>query len=156
MKDWLFQDENSIFNFRSTGILQRGGKLFVQREKDGAEYALPGGHVQHGETSEKAMVREFKEETHADILCNRLVWVEEVFWKWGAKAAHTIVFYYLISLKKETDIPDEFFESHKDNCNVVLEWVEIDDLENLTIYPAFIKEKIANISESIEHFITYE
>jgi len=155
-KDWLFSDENNICSYRTVGVLIRNNKILVQREKNGNEYALPGGHVKIGETSVQSLVREYKEETGADILCSRMIWVEETFWKWGEKNAHTIAFYYLISLKNETDIPDDYFESHKDNCNVFLEWVAIDDLNNLTIYPAFIKDKITNISENIEHFISYE
>ncbi|MCL2322414.1 MAG: NUDIX hydrolase [Oscillospiraceae bacterium] len=155
-KDWLFSDENSICNYRTTGVLLRNGKILVQRDKDGTEYALPGGHVKIGETSEEALIREYKEETGADILCSRLIWVEETFWKWGNKNAHTIAFYYLISLKNEADIPDNYFESHKDNCAVLLKWVTIDEMKGLVIYPTFIKEKIDNISKTIEHFVSYE
>jgi len=157
-KDWYFKDEDSICHFRTAGILIRDGKILVQREKDGNEYALPGGHVHMGETTEQSLVREYKEETGADIVCERLVWVEEVFWKWNDKAAHGIVFYYLITLKNNSNIPDEYFMSHKDNCNLILEWVSIEEMKKLTIYPAFIKEKIENISENenIEHFISYE
>jgi ADP-ribose pyrophosphatase YjhB (NUDIX family) len=156
-KDWLFSDENSICNYRTVGVLIRNNKILVQREKNGTEYALPGGHVIIGETSEQSLIREYKEETGADIICSRMIWVEETFWKWKGKNAHTIAFYYIISLKNESDIPDNYFESHKDNCNVLLEWVEIDKLKSLTIYPPFIKEKIKNISDNnIEHFISYE
>jgi len=152
-KDWLFSDENNVCHFRTAGILLRNNKILVQREKDSNEYALPGGHVYIGETSEKTLVREFKEETGADILCDRLAWVEEFFWKCGDKDAHGICFYYLISLKEESDIPDDYFESQKDNCEILLMWVSIDEMKKLTIYPEFIKEKIDNISENIEHMV---
>ncbi|MCL2488489.1 MAG: NUDIX domain-containing protein [Oscillospiraceae bacterium] len=152
IKDWLFSDERSICHFRAAGVLIRENNLLVQREKDGMEYALPGGHVMVGETSEQALVREFKEETGADILCDRLIWTEEVFWKWGEKNAHGIVFYYLISLRNPSDIPGDYFES-KDNCHVLFEWINLDKIEDLIIYPSFLKERINHIPGHTEHFI---
>ncbi|MDR1093504.1 MAG: NUDIX domain-containing protein [Clostridiales bacterium] len=155
-RDWLFSDERGVCSFRTAGVLIRGDKIFVQREKGGNEYALPGGHVKVGETSEEALIREYKEETGADIIVNRLVWVEEIFWTRGKKDAHTVAFYYLIKLKNDGDLPDHYFESHKDNCKVLLEWRTINEIKNLTIYPAFIKDKIESMSDSIEHFISKE
>lgn len=154
--DWLFQNENSICSYRTVGVLIRDNKILVQRDKDGTEYALPGGHVKIGETSEQSLIREYKEETGADIVCDRLIWVEETFWNWSGKDAHSLAFYYLISLKDDAAIPDDYFESHKDNCNVVLKWVTIDEMKKLTIYPAFLKDKVENISDHIEHFVSNE
>lgn len=155
--DWLFRNENYICNFRSVGVLIRDNKILVQRDKDGSEYALPGGHVKIGETSIEALNREYREETGAEIICERLIWVEECFWEWDKKQTNTIAFYYLISLRDKMDIPDNGeFVSQKDNCNVVLGWVSLDDLKSLTIYPSFLKEKIHDIDEYTEHFITKE
>jgi ADP-ribose pyrophosphatase YjhB (NUDIX family) len=155
--DWLFKGENYICNFRSVGVLIRNNKILVQRDKDGSEYALPGGHVKIGESSSDSIIREYKEETGADIICERLIWAEECFWEWNKKKTSTIAFYYLISLCNNTDIPDNGdFVSQKDNCNVVLGWVPFEELEELTIYPSFLKEKINDIGNSIEHFITRE
>jgi len=142
-------------DFRSVGVLVRENKILVQREKNGNEYALPGGNVQFGETSENALVRRYKAEIGADILCDRLIWVEELFWKWKNESAHGINFYYLISLKNDSDIADEPFDSCEDNHDVSFEWVAIEEIGNLVIYPNFIKEKIKNISGNIEHFINY-
>lgn len=155
-KDWLFSKENFICNFRAVGILLRGNKLLVQREKGGAEYALPGGHVKIGETAEQTLIREYKEETGADIICRRLAWVEEACWKWGEKDTHGIAFYYLVSLKNNSDIPDQYFESQKDNCNIILQWVTTEEIKQLKIYPAIVKDKIENLSENIEHFVRVE
>ena len=156
-KDWLFHDEDTVCNFRSVGVLIQNGKILIQREKNGTEYALPGGHVNVNETSEQAIIREYKEETGANISCKRLLWVEESFWKWDEKDAHTIAFYYLVSLSDATAIPDrgDFF-SQKDNCGIVLTWLPIEEVKNTNIYPAIIKGKIDNLSETIEHLVSNE
>lgn len=36
------------------GVLIRDGKILVQRDRDGHEYVLPGGHVKIGEILEDA------------------------------------------------------------------------------------------------------
>jgi len=154
--DWLFQDENSVCNFRVAGVLIRDGKILVQRDKGGDAYALPGGHVKKNETAQQSLIREYKEETNADIICNRLIWVEESFWKWGGRDTSTIAFYYLIALANDADIPGDYAVPQKDNDNVILEWVSLDDLEKLTIYPRFLAEKVRNIADSIEHFVSVE
>lgn len=155
-KDWLFHVGNNICNFRSVGVLVDGGKVLLQRDRDGNEYALPGGHVQIGETSEAALIREYKEETGADIVCRRLLWVEECFWQWGEKSTHTIAFYYWIALAAGSSISDVGeFVSQKDNCSVVLGWMPIAELKNLTVYPAFLPEKITDLNTSTEHLVTY-
>jgi len=153
-KDWNFIDDKAVCNFRSAGILVRNNKVLVQREKDGIEYAFPGGHVIVGETSEQSLKREYLEETGATINIEKLIWIEECFWNWGNKEAHTIAFYYLISLEESTAISDDYFASQKDNCNVVLEWVTVEKLKQLIFYPDFAKNKMQNLSGNIEHFIT--
>ncbi|MDF2922506.1 MAG: hypothetical protein K0R57_1420 [Paenibacillaceae bacterium] len=153
-KDWHFRNETSVCLFRAAGVLLRNNKILVQCDK--GVYALPGGHVKIGETSEETLIREYAEETGATIICNRLLWVEETFWEWDQKKAHGIVFYYLISLETNTDLPENCFISQKDNRNIMLEWVPIEELKQLQIYPAFIKEKIAHIPNGIEHLISFE
>lgn len=157
MKDWNFKIDNSICNFRSVGVLIKNDKILVQRDKDGNVYALPGGHVKIGESSADTLIREYKEETGADIICNKLIWIEECFWEWNNVKTNTLAFYYLIELKNDNDIPDSGnFISQKDNCNVVLGWMPLNKLSEITIYPSFIKEKVFDIKPYPEHFITNE
>lgn len=155
--NWSFIKENNICSFRSAGVLIKDGKLFVQKEIDGDEYALPGGIVNIGETSEYAVIRRYKEETGADIICERLIWVEESFWEWNNRKAHTLTYYYLISLKDENAILDNNqFVSQKCNDNVVVGWMPLDNIHKITIYPTFVKNKINNITDCIEHFTSRE
>ena len=95
-KDWLFSSDEYICDLRTVGVLVKNNRVLVQRDKNGSEYALPGGHIKIGETLEAGLVREYKEETGVDIEVKRLLWSEECFWEWNGKLAHNIAFYYLI------------------------------------------------------------
>ena len=155
-KDWLFVDENRIYDFRSTGVLLNNGKILIQRGIDDTEFALPGGHVAWGETSAEALVREYMEELGANISIDRLLWVEETFWKWGVNKAHTICHYYLVNLSSPIQIPNSgTFKSLKtDESRLIFQWVDLSELQNYKIYPVFLNSKITNLSDGIEHFIT--
>ena len=154
-KDWIFATENVLCDLRTVGVLIRDNKLLVQRDRNGSEYALPGGHVKIGETTEEALIREFKEETGADIQCIRLLWTEECFWEWKGKQAHNISFYYLIELCNDSDIPDSGeFVPHKDNSNVLIGWMPIDQLDGFTVYPVFLKNEIHQLNDFSKHFIS--
>jgi ADP-ribose pyrophosphatase YjhB (NUDIX family) len=156
-KDWHFVTDEYICGLRTVGVLVKDGKILVQRDRDGKDFALPGGHIQIGETLEDGLIREFKEETGADIECKRLLWTEECFWRWNNKEAHNVAFYYLIDLKVASKIIDDHeFVSQKDNCNVVLGWIGIEEIQNTTIYPDFLKKEIFNLKEPIKHFISKE
>ena len=153
--DILFMKDNTIFGFRSSGVLIQDGKILIQRGVNDTVYALPGGHVAFGETSAETIVREYKEETGADIIAGRLIWVDESLWTWGDKDAHTICFYHLLEIKNANIIPlDGDFKSLKTNdSELFLKWVALSDLKNIELLPDFIKEKAANITDGVEHFV---
>lgn len=154
-RDWIFKTEEYICDLRTVGVLVRDGKLLVQRDRDGSDYALPGGHVKIGETTADGLVREYREETGAEVIVGRLLWTEECFWEWNGRQAHNIAFYYRIELCEGSDIPDTGeFVSHKDNCNVVLGWMPVEELRDVTIYPEFIKETIHDLDTPPRHFVT--
>ena len=154
MTDILFKADDCVFSVRTAGVLVQDGKILVQRDKDGNEYALPGGHIQLGETTADGLVREYKEETGADIRPLRLLWTEECFWEWNGQKAHNLVYYYLIELCDGSDIPDfGEFVPHKDNCNVVVGWMPIDKLRDIIVYPEFLKKKIFELDRPPEHFV---
>ena len=157
-RDWLFRDNGTIRGFRASGALVQNGKILIQRGERDTVFALPGGHVQFGETSAETIVREYKEETGADIEAGRLIWVDEEFWKWGENNAHTICFYHLLKITNANGMPlDGNFLSLKTNdSKLFLEWAPLSKIKNADIYPRFIREKAANIADGIEHFIHRE
>ena len=60
MTDIIFKSDDFLFDVRAVGVLVKNGKLLVQRERNGNEYALPGGHVKLGETIAEGLIREYK------------------------------------------------------------------------------------------------
>lgn len=154
-RDWLFTTDEYICDLRTVAVLVKDNKILVQREKDGDEYALPGGHVKIGETLEAGLIRETQEEMGVKIECKRMLWSEECFYEWNGKQAHNVAFYYLIDLYEGLDIPDgEEFISQKDNCNVVIGWMPIEKLQEIIIYPKFLKEEIYHLDEPMKHFVS--
>ena len=155
--NWFFQSENSICNLRGAGVLIQNGKILLQREKGRNEYAIPGGLVIQGETTEQAVVRRYKEEANIQIKCEKLIWVEESFWEWNNKNAHTVSFYYSIELDDCNAIPNNNkFTPQIGNDNVEYGWVDIRLLNNLIIYPSFAKTEVFNISNEVKHFVSHE
>ncbi len=70
-------DEASLIKIRLQKTSMGRCRFYV--EKDGKEYALPGGHVKIGETLEDGLIRETMEEMGIKIECKRLLWSEECF-----------------------------------------------------------------------------
>lgn len=154
-QDWLFATDEYICDLRTVAVFVKDNKILVQRDKDGNKYALPGGHVKIGETLETRLIRETQEEMGVRIECKCMLWSEECFWEWNGKQAHNISFYYLVELCEKLDIPkDGEFVSHKDNCNVVIGWMPIEKLQEITIYPEFLKEEIYYVDEPMKHFVS--
>ncbi len=154
---WLFSSEEYVCDVRTVGVLVRDGKILVQRDRNGTEYALPGGHIRIGETLEEALIREYREETGADIGVQRLLWTEESFWEWGGRKYHSLGFYYLIKEQGVLQVPDNGeFVSHKDNCDVVLGWMALEELQKVTIYPGFLKAQVYDLEGPAKHFISRE
>ena len=60
----------------SSAIVKRGGEILLIKRKYPpgiGKWALPGGHVEYGETVEQAALREVKEETKIDMKIERLL-----------------------------------------------------------------------------------
>lgn len=147
-----FENPNHFYGIRAAGILIQHNRILMQREINGTEYAVPGGCIHAGESTQDALQRRWQEETGAGILCRPLAFIEECFWKWHGKAAHTITFYYRVHLKDGAVLPDRF--ANKANPEVLFEWLPTDTLEQYCIYPSFLPQQLKMPEEGIRHFIT--
>ncbi len=124
-------------------------------------FAFPGGHVNFGEVSLDALIREFKEEISAEIRPVRLLWVGENFFTWGEKDCHQICLYYQVRLGDDPQIPLEGRfcaqdELSGEKINLEFCWFSISSLENVDLYPPLCKEMLKNLSSQVENFVYKE
>ena len=154
-RDWLFKEDNFTCGIRAAGILIHDGKILLQRDRDGNEYALPGGHIRVGEISEKAVAREYFEETGALVEPVRLLFIGETFWEWKGRQSHSISFEYLLRMLTPPDLPfDGTFKPHKDNDKVVIGWVPLEKVKELIVYPEVLKDYLEALPEKPVHYIS--
>lgn len=159
MKDILFKTDDFVFSYRIQGVLIRDGKALLQRS--GEDYALIGGHVAAMETTRETLVREFKEEIHADIAVDELLAVGEVFFPWGNKPCHQIGLYYAVHLLDENQIPlDGVFHGFDDLDGERIDldycWVALTELEHIALYPPQMVPHILSGSKEVLHFVYKE
>jgi len=150
-----FDRDNNRFNFRIAGVAINNNKLLLHRLEKDDFWALPGGRNEFHEFSENTLIREMQEEINEHIKVERLLWVVEDFFEFDNKNYHEISFYYLMNFINEgSDIFDEeeFFRMEGDT-KIIFRWFELDDLINIELYPTFIKEKVVNLSNNIEHIM---
>jgi ADP-ribose pyrophosphatase YjhB (NUDIX family) len=85
---------------RCRGIVIHEGKMLVVRHHGGnAYYALPGGHMDFGESPKECMVREMVEELGVEPQIGRLLYVHA--WASAARDAQSIEFFFEINNGKD-------------------------------------------------------
>ena len=98
-------------------LVEDGDQILLQNreKKDWRGYALPGGHVEPGESFVNAVVREMKEETGLTILTPRLVGVKQFPIENGR---------YVVFLFKATQWSGELRSSEEGQ----MEWIRYSEL----------------------------
>ena len=143
--DLTFKTKEGRFNYRVAGVMIHENKLLIMKDHRAPYYYLPGGRVNLHETSTCAILREIKEELQVEGKVNRLLWIHENF------------FYEQILNEPFHEIcPNHFvMEEHKD-WYLSFDWIPLSRLDQVMIYPEFLKEAIYQLPEFPKHIITYD
>lgn len=144
------------FDFRATGIAIHRGHVLLVRIEQYPWWFLPGGHVEIGELADAAMVREMREETGLTVVIDRLVFVVENFFTLDGKPHHELRFFYLVTPPAEApqlDLEKEFYGKEENGTALIFRWHRLDELANLNLFPAFLKNSLSALPTSITHII---
>ena len=150
-----FDIEGARFNYRVVGIALDGNRVLLHRADMDDFWSLPGGRGEMLEPSEETLKREMREELEVEIRVERLVWVVENFFEYDDKPYHELAFYFLMTLPRDWHLlkKTEPFTGYDGDVKLTFKWYQLDELENVVLYPSFLKKGLRSIPDSIEHIV---
>ncbi|MEK3705992.1 NUDIX domain-containing protein [Paenibacillus sp. FSL R7-0198] len=134
-------------------VIVQDGRLLVIRLEDqyGTAYVFPGGGQEKGEELKDAVVRECLEEIGQAVNVGELLHIREYigknheFAEWDADI-HQVEFYFACSL---IDPEATVFEgSNPDDHQVAVEWIALEELSQIRLYPKTIGELLLKSDSS--------
>ena len=150
--DIRLQSGVARFSLRAAAlILQDNQLLVIQNDTARCCYTIGGG-VRIGESTEEALLRECREETGLDWQIERLVFVQERFYRAEDIQHHELVFFYLMK-PPAVPIPSG---QNTDQMDERLCWLSLDQLEDAPLVPAFLKEAMRKLPLTVTHIVAYE
>ena len=114
------------------GVCIQNGRVLLCRAKGGTTTYLPGGHIEFGETSRQALVREIQEEMGVTAQVGELLGVVENQFVQHGKPHAEINLVYAMSL------PDDTAAIAKEAW-IEFEWRNLADLDNANLLPTEMK-----------------
>ena len=161
-RDILFDHGSARFSYRISALIVQNGRALLQCPVGTTDYAFIGGHVAFGETARETLVREIREELHADATVGSLAAVGEVYIDWGKcpdgspRHCHQIGLYFRATVD-ESQLPgsDHFFgfdEAGGEKFSIEYVWVPLAELSRLTVYPPEVARHILSGSDEVLHF----
>ncbi len=122
-------------------VIDRGRILACQR-KGTTYWALPGGHIEWGESAEAALRRELREECGVKSIDSKLWFIHENRFGGGKGATHEIVFAFHVKLRNSAFLKSPQSPEKK----LTLEWLPIVDCVTgaCDLRPIQLIAKIAN------------
>lgn len=133
------------FLVRACGILLHGDKVLAHEGTDGSGgpcYALPGGHLDFGETLPACMSREIYEEAGLNVEAEKLVYIHENFYGWKGVTTHEIGFYFLTDLSSEFPAPDREGYIPSRESHIRMRLLPLTELRSLPLWPPFLREHL--------------
>ncbi len=139
-------DPHREFLVRGCAILIHGDRVLLQEGDDGRggkQYALPGGHLEFGETLALCMSREVYEETGLNVEADKLVYVHENFYTLKGVETHEIGFYFLVDLSSEFPTPDAQGYVPSLESHIRMRLLPLAKLREFAVMPPFLHEYLA-------------
>ena len=157
MIDIGIKSEEGFFKFRVCGLIEKDGKVLIQKIGSNPFYCLPGGHVELGEDTSKTVKREMREELGKEIINEKLFLIMENFFKTEkGKPFHELGFYYKAECPEFKDQEDyEILENDKgDIKKLAYKWVAVEDIDSVDLRPVILKKFIKNRDfDQVKHII---
>ena len=149
MMDVKIDNEEGKFKFRVCGILKVNDKYLTVKIQGNDFYCLPGGHVELGEDTDSAILREMKEELGYEVNIVKLVSIIQNFFKAkDNRRFHELGYYYIVEPKNINDVNlNDYVITENDKGKLVrleFKWFTLEELKNARFLPEILKGQLEN------------
>ena len=147
-------DPHREFLIRACGILIHDLSVLTQEADDargGKSYALPGGHLEFGESLSECTSREIYEESGLNVEAEKLVYVHENFYNLKGVTTHELGFYFLVDLNSEFPAPDTAGYIPSREPHIRMRLVPLAGLPSFALMPPFLRDELPR--DAREHFV---
>lgn len=157
MIDVKIDSEEGKFKFRVCGILKVNDKYLTVKIQDNDFYCLPGGHVELGEDTDSAILREMQEELGYEVKIVKLVSIIQNFFKTkDNRVFHELGYYYIVEPKNLDEVNlNDYVISENDKGKIVrleFKWFTLEQLQKARFLPEVLKNQLTN--SNLENIIT--
>lgn len=143
-QDFRIKVGNTVFGVRATALIVKDNRLLVVEDEDG--FYTIGGAIQVDEATEDAVVREVKEELGVASKAVQLAFIVENRFEQAGVHYHNIEFHYLVDLLEDAPLT-----MREDEKTQPCEWIDLDQLQNIQLVPAFLKTALPDWDGQLRH-----
>ncbi len=154
-----FDADSARFNYRIVAIIRQDDYVLLCQEEGQDFWFMPGGRAELLEPSTETVVREMREELGVEARVERLVWIVENFFPWiDGIDAHELSLFYVLTLPHDSRVLDigKPFRGIEDDVKLIFAWHRLDMLEQVPLYPKFLRTALQNMPDKIQHIMNVD
>jgi ADP-ribose pyrophosphatase YjhB (NUDIX family) len=150
-----FASGQTRFTFRVGAIIVRGNHVLLMRNLAEDYWFVPGGRVEMGEPAAKALSREIAEELGVVARVQRLIWINENFFRIGNASQQELALYFSAAIPDDAhpDLSATFYSDEADGSRFEVVWHRRDALKEVRLVPSFLTHALTNIPTSVQHVV---
>lgn len=141
------------FNYRVSALIYHNNKILVVKDQEEDFWFLPGGRVKVNENSVDALKRELTEELQCEFKIGELKVFNENFFDYEPthESFHELGLYYEVNILDEEKL-NHNFETQETMRTNNFNWLDLNEISNHDIRPAFLK-KLTGYPEKMIHLV---
>ena len=136
--------------YRVGGIAVYDEHLLVEHNVRHDFCFVPGGRVDYGENAIEPLATEIREELGEEVKIGRLVLVADNLFELDNDQFQEVALYFLIEFAPGSKILDRDGVFEGSNAGTISQWIPLDKVEQASLVPAFIRERMRAIPQTPE------